>query len=59
MLVPPGDAAALADGLRWLAALPEDTRRAMGGAGRAHVQARFTLEAQAAGLAAAIDGLGR
>jgi glycosyltransferase involved in cell wall biosynthesis len=59
MLVPPGDPAALAEGLRWLATLPEDTRRTMGAAGRAHVQARFTLQAQAAGLAAAIGGLGR
>ena len=58
-LVPPGDAAALAEGLAGIAALHEATRRAMGDAGRAHVRAHFTLAAQAGGLAAAIAGIGR
>lgn len=58
-LVPPGDAAALAEGLAWLAALPADARRAMGAAGRRHVARAFSLEGQARGLAAAIAGIGR
>jgi glycosyltransferase involved in cell wall biosynthesis len=58
-LVPPGDAAALADALGWLAHLPEAQRRSMGAAGRARVEAYFTLDRQAQGLAAAIRSLPR
>lgn len=54
---PPGDAAALGEALAWLAGLGERERRALGAAGRAHVEAGFTLRGQAAGLAAAIAGL--
>jgi glycosyltransferase involved in cell wall biosynthesis len=53
-LVPPGDAAALAEGLVRLTSLDETRRRAMGAAGRARVAELFTLRAQAAGLARAI-----
>jgi glycosyltransferase involved in cell wall biosynthesis len=56
-LVPPGDVVALARGLARIASLPEPTRSLMGVAGRAHVQARFTLAAQGSGLAAAIASL--
>ncbi len=56
-LVPPGDAAALAEGFAWLSGLAEGERAAIGAAGRRHVEARFTLEAQARGLAAAIAAL--
>jgi glycosyltransferase involved in cell wall biosynthesis len=40
--VPPGDVAAIADGLTRLAALPAGERRAMGQRGRAFVLARHT-----------------
>jgi len=56
-LVPPDDVAALAEGLGWLSGLSEAERSAIGAAGRRHVQARFTLDAQAQGLAAAIAAL--
>ncbi|MCK6427066.1 MAG: glycosyltransferase family 4 protein [Burkholderiaceae bacterium] len=42
LTVPPVDAAAVADGLRRLAALPADERRAMGARGRAFVRAHHT-----------------
>ena len=42
LTVAPGDAAAVADGLRRLAALPADERRAMGERGRAFVLANHT-----------------
>jgi glycosyltransferase involved in cell wall biosynthesis len=42
LTVPPVDAAAVADGLRRLAALPADQRRAMGERGRAFVLAHHT-----------------
>jgi glycosyltransferase involved in cell wall biosynthesis len=42
LTVPPDDAAAVADGLRRLAALPADERRAMGERGRAFVLANHT-----------------
>jgi glycosyltransferase involved in cell wall biosynthesis len=58
-LVPPGDQAALAEGLTWLAGLPEETRCAMGVAGRARMHACCSLTSQAAGLAHAIAGLRR
>ncbi|GBC82164.1 Alpha-maltose-1-phosphate synthase [bacterium HR10] len=45
-LVPPNDARALADRLRWLRAHPEEARR-MGERGRARVLERFTWEAVA------------
>lgn len=56
-LVTPGDAAALAEALAWLAELPEAERRALGVAGRWRVQRRFSLAAQASGLASAIAGI--
>jgi glycosyltransferase involved in cell wall biosynthesis len=42
LTVAPEDPAAVADGLRRLAALPADERRAMGERGRAHVLAHHT-----------------
>jgi glycosyltransferase involved in cell wall biosynthesis len=42
LTVPPQDAAAVADGLRRLAALPAEERRAMGERGRAFVLANHT-----------------
>ncbi len=42
LTVPPGDAAAVAEGLRRLAALPAEARRAMGERGRAFVLANHT-----------------
>jgi glycosyltransferase involved in cell wall biosynthesis len=42
LTVPPQDAAAVADGLRRLAALPATERRAMGERGRAFVLANHT-----------------
>jgi glycosyltransferase involved in cell wall biosynthesis len=44
-LVPPGDAAGLAERLAEALALPAEARAAMGGRGRAHVLAHFTVEA--------------
>jgi len=44
LLVPPGDAAALAQALDALAGLPRDERRRMGERGRAVVEARFRIE---------------
>lgn len=55
--VRPGDAAALAEGLAWLAALAPGQRAMLGTAGRGRVLALYTLEGQAAGLATAIAGL--
>lgn len=59
MQVPPGDAGALAGALDWLMTLPPEKRRELGRAGRDIVLHRFTLGAQAAGLAEAITALGR
>ena len=56
-LVPPGDIAALAAALKWLATLPEPDRLRLGAAGRRRVEAHFTLAHQARGLAAAIRSL--
>src|SRR5262249_7074673 len=44
-LVQPGDAAGLAERLGVALALPAEARAAMGGRGRAHVLAHFTVEA--------------
>lgn len=52
-LVPPGDAAALAEALEWLAGMGEEERRRRGAAGRARIEARFDLNQQAAGIARA------
>jgi glycosyltransferase involved in cell wall biosynthesis len=45
LLVPPGDAAALADAIAFVLALPEAERRAMGDRARASVLARYTVQA--------------
>lgn len=47
ILVPPGDAAALARAIKEIVALPPETRAAMGARGRAHVLENFTLERMA------------
>lgn len=56
-LVPPGDVTALSAGLGWLGGLRCDQRMALGQAGRARVEAMFTLRAQATHLTQAIEGL--
>lgn len=56
-LVPPGDVAALSLGLSWLGGLRCDQRCALGQAGRARVEAMFTLRGQAEQLARTIEGL--
>ena len=43
LLVPPGDAAVLADALAWLADSPAEAR-AMGEAGRQRLRTRFSLQ---------------
>jgi glycosyltransferase involved in cell wall biosynthesis len=55
--VPPGDVAALAEALDWIAHLPEAERQARGRAGRAHIEAGFTLRAEAEHLSAVIRRL--
>lgn len=50
-LVPAGDAAALADAIRALAATPPDRLQAMGAAARARVLARHDIDREAAKLA--------
>lgn len=45
LLVPPKNPEALADAMLRLMALPEERRKAMGAAGRAHIEARYKLEA--------------
>ncbi len=52
-LVTPGDPAALAEALAWLATLHEPERRLMGQHGRAHLLRGFTLAAQVAQLGSA------
>jgi glycosyltransferase involved in cell wall biosynthesis len=52
--VPPGDVAALAEALVWLAGLGEAQRAALGAAGRARAIQHHSLRGQAEGLAAAI-----
>lgn len=59
MLVPPGDAGALAAAIDRLVAMPMDARRALGRAGRERVLRHFTLAGQAAGLARAITAIAR
>jgi glycosyltransferase involved in cell wall biosynthesis len=44
LLVPPGDAAALASALQQLVAIGPDARDAMGAKGRAHIAARYTVD---------------
>jgi glycosyltransferase involved in cell wall biosynthesis len=44
LLVPPGDAEALAGAIASLLSTGEESRRAMGEAGRAHVRANFSLD---------------
>lgn len=54
LLVPPGDASALADAIRDLAGDPEK-RRAMGEAGRARILADFDVGREAAGMARLLE----
>jgi glycosyltransferase involved in cell wall biosynthesis len=56
-LVPPGDAAGLAERLAVALALPAEARAAMGGRGRAHVLAHFTVEAMQGRTLAIYDRL--
>jgi glycosyltransferase involved in cell wall biosynthesis len=51
-LVPMADAAALAEGLRWLAGLAPEARQRLGTAGRQRLLDRFTLDRQAECLGA-------
>ncbi|TDH59780.1 colanic acid biosynthesis glycosyltransferase WcaL [Dankookia rubra] len=55
-LVEPADAAALAEGLRWLAGLAPEERRRLGAAGRQRLLDRFTLDRQAECLGAVFAG---
>jgi glycosyltransferase involved in cell wall biosynthesis len=56
-LVPPSDAACLAERLALALALPGEERRAMGSRARAHVLAHFTVEAMQRRTLAAYDRL--
>ncbi len=56
--VPPGDVAALAEALVWLAGLDEAQRCALGAAGRARAVQYHSLRGQAEGLVAAIRSVG-
>jgi glycosyltransferase involved in cell wall biosynthesis len=56
LTVPPEDAAAVAEGLRRLAALPGDERRAMGERGRAFVLAHHTYPVLARRFLEAVSG---
>ena len=53
-LLPQRDVLALAEGLRWLAAMPDEERGRLGLAGRRRVQNLFTLDVQAGRLSDAI-----
>jgi len=55
--IPPGDLAALAEALLWIAGLDEATRRRMGAAGRDRAIREHSLRGQAEGLVAAIRTL--
>lgn len=57
-LIPPGDRAALADGLGWIAGLTAAERAAIGARGRAHIEAGFSLSSQARQLSGLFAGLG-
>ena len=56
-LVPPGDAAALAQAVQWLAGLPAGERERLGAAARARAQERFSLRQQATRLASVFSAL--
>jgi glycosyltransferase involved in cell wall biosynthesis len=56
-LVPPGDATSLSERLDSALALPAEERRAMGGRGRAHVLAHFTVQAMQRRTLAVYDRL--
>ncbi len=56
-LIPPGDRRALTDGLTWIAGLTGGERAAIGQAGRAHIEAGFSLAGQARRLGALFAGL--
>jgi len=58
-LVPPADAAALAEAIAEVLALPAEERAAMGRAGREFVLAHFDTETQARRLGALIEGVAR
>jgi colanic acid/amylovoran biosynthesis glycosyltransferase len=55
-LVPMADAAALAEGLRWLVGLAPEERRRLGAAGRQRLLDRFTLDHQARRLGEVFAG---
>jgi glycosyltransferase involved in cell wall biosynthesis len=59
LTVAPEDPAAVADGLRRLAALPADERRAMGERGRAYVLAHHTYPVLAQRFLDAVKGASR
>jgi len=56
-LVPPSDATSLSERLALALALPAEDRGAMGGRGRAHVVAHFTVEAMQRQTLAVYDRL--
>jgi glycosyltransferase involved in cell wall biosynthesis len=58
LVVPPGDAAALAGAIRRLAAMSPDARAAMGARGRALVAAEFDVDGEASRIAALLTGTG-
>ncbi|MFC7474281.1 glycosyltransferase [Dankookia sp. GCM10030260] len=58
-LIPPADADALAEGLRWLAGLAPEERRRLGAAGRQRLLDRFTLDYQAERLGQVFAGCRR
>lgn len=57
LLIPPGDAGALANALKTMLAMPDGARREMGARGRAHVAAHFSLERMCGDALAVYRGL--
>jgi glycosyltransferase involved in cell wall biosynthesis len=54
LIIPPQDEAALAAAILKLAALPPDSRKALGRTGRERIIAKFSVEALAASTEAAL-----